>query len=423
MAIQLETIQTDRRKNWIALIVLSMGGGSIYILPYLSSYFYLPMKEALHLNNIQLGSLTSAMGFTAMIFYWPGGWIADRYSPRKLLSFSLVVNGLLGFWLASYPSYKILLLIQFLMGMFLTLTYWSALIKATRILASSDQQGKFFGILEGGRNLTAVVVVAIGLFVFAKLGSNSIGLKWTILFISAALIVIGVLTWFTISDDSQGTASASDIPLWTGIARVVKIPAVWIVMTIILCVYVTSVGITYLTPYATDVYKQSVVFGGMLYTIMQWTSVFASPIAGLIADKASTSRTTIALCILMSTCLLIFVLIKGGPTLFYLLLFNSILIGCAIYGLRGIYYALLEEGKVPVILTGTATGLISLVAYSPDVFIPIIAGRLLDQHPEGGMGYKYFFLLLAICGLCGAALTVVFRRTIVSKKQRISAQI
>lgn len=372
----------------------------------------------MRLNNTQLGLMTSAMGLTAMIFYWPGGWIADRFSPRKLLTFSLIVNGLLGFWLATYPPFKILLLIQFLMGTFLTLTYWSALIKATRLQGPSDEQGRFFGFLEGGRNLTAVAVIAIGLFLFAKLGSSKFGLRCTIILFSVELIVIGLVTWFTISDNSNSPTITNEIPLWEGIVKLVKIPAVWLVMLIILCAYVTSVGITYLTPYATDVYKQSVVFGGMLYTIMQWSSVFASPVAGLIADKFSTSRTTMWLCVLMAVSLFLFVLINGGPHLFYLLLINSIVIGCAIYGLRGIYYALLEEGSVPVILTGTATGLISLIGYSPDVFIPILAGHFLDKYPEGGLGYKYFFLILSLFALAGAALTIIFRRTMNTMRRK-----
>lgn len=411
-------MQSAKRRNWGPLVVLFMGGGSIYILPYLNAYFYIPMKEAMRLNNTQLGLMTSAMGLTAMIFYWPGGWIADRFSPRKLLTFSLIVNGLLGFWLATYPPFKILLLIQFLMGTFLTLTYWSALIKATRLQGPSDEQGRFFGFLEGGRNLTAVAVIAIGLFLFAKLGSSKFGLRCTIILFSVELIVIGLVTWFTISDNSNSPTITNEIPLWEGIVKLVKIPAVWLVMLIILCAYVTSVGITYLTPYATDVYKQSVVFGGMLYTIMQWSSVFASPVAGLIADKFSTSRTTMWLCVLMAVSLFLFVLINGGPHLFYLLLINSIVIGCAIYGLRGIYYALLEEGSVPVILTGTATGLISLIGYSPDVFIPILAGHFLDKYPEGGLGYKYFFLILSLFALAGAALTIIFRRTMNTMRRK-----
>ena len=35
------------------------------------------------------------MGLASMIFYWPGGWIADRFSPRKLITFSLIANGML----------------------------------------------------------------------------------------------------------------------------------------------------------------------------------------------------------------------------------------------------------------------------------------------------------------------------------------
>jgi len=405
-------------KRWGALTVLSMGGGSIYILPYLSSYLYIPMKDAMHLNNTQLGLMTSAMGFAAMIFYWPGGWIADRFSPRHLLTLSFVINGLLGLWLATFPPFPVLLTIELLMGVFLTLTYWSSLVKATRQLASGAEQGRFFGFLEGGRNLMAGFVIAAGLALFAKMGSGTIGLRWTIILFSMELFVIGFLTWIFISHPADAKDQSISPPaVWESIVHVVKIRSVWMVMSIILCAYVTSVGITYFTPYATDVYKQSVVFGGMLYTIMQWTSVLASPAAGFLADRFTTSRTTFWLLVVMGFCLFLFVWIKGSPALFYLLLINSIAIGCAIYALRGIYYALLEEGKIPVLLTGTATGLISLVAYTPDIFIPIIAGHLLDRYPAGGLGYRYFFLLLGLFAVAGAFLTIVFRRSISGSRQ------
>jgi sugar phosphate permease len=408
-------------KRWGALIVLFMGGGSIYILPYLSSYFYIPMKEAMQLDNTQLGLMTSAMGAAAMIFYWPGGWIADRFSPRKLLTFSFVVNGFLGLWLCSFPSFIYLLVIQLLMGVSLTLTYWSALIKATRQLCLASEQGRFFGLLEGGRNLTAGIVIAAGLGLFAKLGSNAIGLRWTIILFSIELFLIGILSWVCLSDETQvkdcGTGEViPQISLREGMIRVVKIPAVWLVMLIILCAYVTSVGITYLTPYSSDVYKQSVIFGGMLYTIMQWSSVLASPAAGFLADKLTTSRTILGLFFLMAASLFVFVVVPGGPERVSLLLINSILIGCEIYALRGIYYALLEESNIPLALTGSATGLISLIAYTPDVFIPVLAGRLLDTYAAEGAGYRYFFLILGLFSVFGMVLTVVFRKTIVSKR-------
>jgi sugar phosphate permease len=141
----------------------------------------------------------------------------------------------------------------------------------------------------------------------------------------------------------------------------------------------------------------------------------AFPVAGFIADKFTTSRTILWLLVLMALSLFLFAFIRGSPKLFYLLLFNSLAIGCQIYALRGIYYALLEEGKIPAILTGSATGLISLVAYTPDVFIPFLAGRLLDKYTVDGLGYRYFFLILGIFSVTGVVLTAIFRRAVRSK--------
>lgn len=405
--IYLVAMSASPSRRWIALTVLSMGGGSIYILPYLSSYFYIPMKEVLRLTNTQLGLIGSVIGFTSMVFYWPGGWLADRYSPRKLLTFSFVVNGLLGLWLAAFPSFAALIALNCVMGTSLSFTYWSALIKATRQLGSPEEQGRFFGFLEGGRNLTAVAVVAASLGVFATSANHVSGLRWAIVVISLELFVMGILSWLFITD-TQREQKTHEFHLKEEITKVVRIPAVWLVMVIILCAYATSAGITYITPYATDVYKQSVVFGGMLYTLTQWTGVVASPLAGFAADRTSTSKTTLWLFVLLAASLFLFVFVQGGPALFYLLLINSIVMGCAIYALRGIYYALLEESAIPVFLTGTATGLISLVAYTPDAFVPIVAGHLLDTF--GAKGYKYFFLLLGLFTLIGVALTLVFRR-------------
>jgi sugar phosphate permease len=396
-----------------------MGGGSIYILPYLSTYLYIPMKDAMHLDNMQIGLMGSAMGIASMIFYWPGGWVADHFSPRKLITLSLTANGLLGLWLATIPSFKVLLAIQLLMGVFLTLTYWSALIKMVRLLAPSNQQGRYFGILEGGRNLTAVTFVAAGLYLFKWLGSNSSGLRASIILFSVVLLAIGVVSWICLPETgATGSTTSKEkgtIPPRPTIGQVVRIPAVWLVMFIILCAYVTSAGLTYLTPYATDAYQQSVVFGGVLSMCVQATGIVASLLAGFVADRWTTSRTIQWLLIALASCLLLFAIVPGGKDLFLLLFINSIVIGCVTYALRGIYYALLEEGAIPLAVTGTATGLISLVAYTPDVFVPALAGHLLDRYAADGVGYRYFFLTLALFALAGVGLTALFRFRVSAK--------
>jgi len=407
------------RRSLTTLSILFCGCGCIYVLPYLSLYLYIPMKNAMHLDNMQIGLMGSAMGFTSMIFYWPGGWIADRLSLRKLIASSLIAQGALGFWLATLPSFKVLLTIQLLMGVFLTLTYWSAVIKMVRRLAPSDQQGRYFGVFEGGRNVTAVAFVAAGLYLFDWLGGNTDGLRGTIILLSVLLLALGVLSWISLPEMTTSATTASirtgELSLRTAIVRVVRIPAVWLTMVIILCAYVTSVGSTYFTPYATDVYGQSVVFGGVLSMLLQGTGILAPLTAGFVADRWTTSRTILWLLVALAACLFVFVVVRGGAHLYVLLLINSISIGCALYALRGVYFALLEEGTVPMALTGTATGLISVVAYSPDVFIPLFAGHLLDRYAAGGVGYRYFFLSLALFAVIGIGLTLVFRNCISAK--------
>ncbi len=77
----------------------------------------------------------------------------------------------------------------------------------------------------------------------------------------------------------------------------------------------------------------------------------------------------------------------------------------AVYSLRGVYFALIQETKIPAYLTGTAVGLISLIGYTPDVFFNSIAGRILDANP-GFTGYQNYFIMLASISIFGLLATL-----------------
>ena len=77
-----------------------------------------------------------------------------------------------------------------------------------------------------------------------------------------------------------------------------------------------------------------------------------------------------------------------------------------IFGLRALYYALLEEADIPAAVTGTAVGVVSVLGYSPDVFVSFAGGLLLDRSP-GLAGHQHYFLMLA--AFAGAGLLISFR--------------
>ena len=91
------------------MTALVFAGGSIYALPYLRQGFYNAMRDAFGVSNVQLGFLNSAFGVFALACYFPGGWVADRFSPRKLMVFSLVATGLGGLVFATLPPYPVVL--------------------------------------------------------------------------------------------------------------------------------------------------------------------------------------------------------------------------------------------------------------------------------------------------------------------------
>jgi len=73
---------------------------------------------------------------------------------------------------------------------------------------------------------------------------------------------------------------------------------------------------------------------------------------------------------------------------------SIVVVATGIYALRALYFSVMEKGKIPLVLTGTAVGLISLVGYTPDIFASLIMGYLLDNSP-GAQGHQHVFWMLA----------------------------
>lgn len=71
-------------------------------------------------------------------------------------------------------------------------------------------------------------------------------------------------------------------------------------------------------------------------------------------------------------------------------------------------WAMMEEGAIPDKYSGTAVGLISTIGYLPDIFISLMAGKILDSYP-GVDGYRYFFMILIGVLLVGAVFVKVWK--------------
>jgi sugar phosphate permease len=70
---------------------------------------------------------------------------------------------------------------------------------------------------------------------------------------------------------------------------------------------------------------------------------------------------------------------------------------------------MMEEGNIPVRVSGTAAGIIATIGYLPEIFISLLAGNLLDNYP-GVAGFRYFFMFLIAMMVLGIVFVLVWKK-------------
>ena len=166
------------------------------------------------------------------------------------------------------------------------------------------------------------------------------------------------------------------------------------------------------TSYATDIFALSVTIAAVISVGKMWLKPIAALIAGFIADKCGIARSVAWLFVFLIASYLVVAVLPGKSAMVPVMLLMVAIASLAVFAMRGIYFALLEEGGVPLAVTGTAAGIISAVGYTPDIFMPLLGGILLDNFP-GAAGYRYFFLTTAaICGVGLVASLLIYLKIV-----------
>jgi len=178
---------------------------------------------------------------------------------------------------------------------------------------------------------------------------------------------------------------------------------------IIVCAYVGYKGFDLYSSFAVQAYGLDEVDAARVVTIGSWMRPVAALGAGLLADRFLASRMALLSFVILLASDLFFALTTPIPGATWVLLGNTLLGCAAIFGLRGLYYALFEEAKVPAAVTGTAVGFVSVIGYTPDIFVTYVAGVLIDSSP-GIAGYQHFFWFLAAFSFVGVVASFALMR-------------
>lgn len=410
------------KKRWVLLVVISLLAGIMVYVPYLRYSYYDQMvmlftqstgiADPDHVNEF-IGNFTLVEAMICMIGYPFGGYIADKFSEKTLLILGGLLMGLSSFWFGMPSSEMAVMIINALYGVGVLLIF-SPYLKATRKLGTTEEQGKMFSVSEFVRAVTQIILgfLAVGLLNRAVLPGNTtdpqlLAVQWrNALFLDGAIfIVIIIAIFFLMPSDLRGAETAGmevhEEKITVGTAlQVLKMPGTWLVAFLIFfCYSFTACGSGYLGTYTVNVIGISASAASTFAIVRNYIIGAVSTLAiGFVADKIGFKVKTLGFYLAAAVIATVALIFSGsaGPGLG--------LIVCVVFafiytGMRGIYFATMEEVGIPLALNGVATGIISFICYLPDVYFAKIAGIWLDKY--GNAGFTYIWIWAIGCGILG----------------------
>ena len=412
---------TSKLSRALFMMALMIAGEAIFLLPFTVARIFRPtLLEVYGISNLQLGAAMSAYGVVAVVAYFFGGPLADRFQARRLIVAALISTVLGGVIFANGTSLTGLRILFAFWGLTTILLFWAALIRATRVWGGSGSQGKAFGLLDGGRGLLGAVIASISAVIFASFLPSDAALATSEEKASALQAVIWIfagvtlgaalLVWFFVPEEEevQGGETQDKIQ-WSMIRPVLGNHLVWLQGLIVICAYVGYKGVDDLGLYSKDALDFDDVEAADLATLAFWVRPFAAVGAGFVGDRVGHTRAIVSCFIIM---LLGYLVVASGfiqPSTTWMLFVVVISTCTAVFGVRGLYFAIFKDAGVSQALTGTAVGVVSVVGYTPDIFMGPLMGYCTDTYP-GATGHEYLFGVLAAFAALGLIATIVFTR-------------
>ncbi|WP_419210903.1 MFS transporter [Maribacter sp. X9] len=405
-------MKESKKAPWYYLVLLILAGESVFILPFVLQRVFRPtVLKVFELDNLELGLCFSVYGFVALLSYLFGGPLADKFPPRKLIAVALWMTALGGLVFATFPDYTTLQILYGFWGFTTIFLFWSPMIKATRVWGGETSQGKAFGFLDGGRGLVGALFGTMGVLVFsffmnadldtATLQESRMAFRYVIFASSGIVAFVGFLVWLFMKLPGliEKEIIVEKITI-SQIGEVLRLPSVLLLMVIILCAYVGYKITDVFSLYAQDVMLYDEVAAAQVGTFLLFVRPVVGVLIGVLADRSRPSLWLLLGFIIAFFGSVVFAIgwVEEVHQVLFLLSIFSVALG--VYATRALYFSVMQSGKIPLVLTGTAVGLISLVGYTPDIFAGPAMGYLLDASP-GLEGHQHVFWMLSLFSLIG----------------------
>nr|WP_300151413.1 MFS transporter [Propionicimonas sp.] len=416
-------------RRWFLLILASIGSSIIYAPAYLKAVFYDPLQQALGVTNTELGAVFGAYAITALICYLPSGILADKVRMRTLSSVGFISTAVLTFVYAMLPSLTVLYIVFILMGITTILIWWGVRYKLVRLVSKEDEYPKRIGLSYGIYGVAGLLIGLVSTAIVAAVGENlGLGVSIYLYFLSAVILILGVLSWafipkFAGEIKTEGGFSLVEFTL------AFRDPVVWIAAISLFFVYFYYTGVTYTTPYMTGILGVSLAAATIVANVRNYgITLLSGPIFGQIANKFRPSIVIAIGSLVFVGALLVMMFLPTGPSVMVIACVLVVLLGFIANGAFGVVSAQLTEGKVPLTHFGAATGILSIIGFLPDTFSSTWFGAIMDAQTdaEGNVAagaYQQIFWILIGSAILAAISSLALWLYLRKRREPVSAEV
>ncbi len=433
-------------KKWILLILVAFGAGTFYLTPFLMNQYINQIHAITNISLVNLQLLLTIYGVVSLVLYIPGGWIADRLSPKLLFTTSMFCAALLSGWYAlvgikGWMTFSQLIVIYLLYALVNSLTFWSAFIKVVGLIDEPQRHVQLYANTEIWRGLSNVLIsfVSFGIIsvsITAQIFDEHAGgnLFTILIFYALIYVLIGLIASFImpgpwwehfVKKSPEGhyiykplytteiivAQNKEELMKYQHIYRdrfwkqvhedfmyAVKNKFVWLIALLIFFIMnayaiITAFGTIFSVNYGIDekissflsyLYNYGTPILGALF-ISWWTQKFTR------SSTKSLFQVNLLL-ILISVLLVILTGINDDQQLVIgiigIVVFSIMML--IIGANRAIYWSILHETQISLGVVGIVTGFISIIGFSENIWVNPVAALIMEPFKStAASGFRY----------------------------------
>ena len=369
------------------------------------SFAAIPITKEFNLDPVEVGQIFSIFFLGYMLLQIPGGFLADKYGPKKVLltivfvwSIFTAATGLVG-------GLTSMLVVRFLFGA----------AEAPFSAAAALLIGQIFEAKDRGKAMSLYLSSSGFVMVFAPIIAAQLidSMGWRNLFFILGVCGVGIIALFfyTFKGDKLKQAQALvtgaaqktteqvakvEIPL----SQVMRIPMVWWLMVAYFATYTLLWGLgNWMPTYLVQAFNVNIKQAGTLQAIPGFGSLAGFVISGFIIDALSDKNNKIvAITVSVISTVALYILYLGQMSVTGVIVVQTI-VNFAI-GFVAIYMPALILKKLPVSFVGRLSGIGLFFAYLGSTIAPTVMGAI-TKAAGGNLAASFVYIFAA-----GVAMTL-----------------